>query len=204
MKLLREFYIRDTLSVARDLIGKTLVTNKDGKICKGIIVETEAYLGKNDKACHSYKNNSRPADGLRSSRTNVMYGEGGYSYVYLIYGMHYCFNVVSSGENIPEAVLIRAVEPVEGIDVMMERRGFKTIYPLCSGPGKLCAAFAINKGDYGADLCGDIIWIEDNGDSLERDIAATRRINVDYAGEDSLLPYRFIDKNSRFLSKFKV
>lgn len=209
MKLEREFYIRNTLIVAKDLIGKILVTNKDGKICKGIIVETEAYLGKNDKACHSYK------DKGRNGRTNILYGEGGYSYVYLIYGMHCCFNVVASGENIPEGILIRAVEPIAGLDIMCERRGivcdsgecefpYKTKYALCSGPGKLCAAFDITRNDYGVNLCGDVIWIENGSITPKINIAETRRINIQYAGDDSFLPYRFIDRESRFLSKFNI
>lgn len=207
MILSREFYIRDALIVARDLIGKILVTNKDGKTCRGIITETEAYLGKNDKAAHSYK------DKGRSGRTNIMYGEGGYSYVYLIYGMYCCFNVVANIENIPECVLIRAAEPISGLDIMCARRGikydggdlpYKTKYALCSGPGKLCAAFDITRQDYGTSLCGDIIRIEESCVTTEINIAETRRINIEYAGEDSFLPYRFTDKNSRFLSKFNI
>lgn len=154
MKLPLSFYRRNTLSVAKDLLGKILVTNTPDGIVKARIVETEAYLGLSDKACHSY--NKKPF-----GRVNVMFEDGGFSYVYLIYGMYYCFNVVTEGEGSPEAVLIRAAEPVFNIPLMEARR--KTDKPkfLCNGPGKLCQALGITKEFYGTPLDSDQIYIED-------------------------------------------
>ncbi len=185
MKLNREFYTRDTLSVAKDLLGKILVHKTEEGTVKGRIIEVEAYLGKSDAACHSYKANP-------FGRTNVMYGDGGYSYVYFIYGMYYCFNVVTNKKDIPEAVLIRAVHPLEGIELMKERRKTEKLNNLCSGPGKLCIAFGIDKSCYGLDLCGDKLYIEDGAVYEDEIIVATKRINVDYAGEAANYPYRFI------------
>ncbi|MBR1805244.1 MAG: DNA-3-methyladenine glycosylase, partial [Selenomonadaceae bacterium] len=147
LKLPREFYLRDGLTVARELIGKKLVTNLCDGLTSGIIVETEAYMGKLDAAAHSYK-------GL-TERTKIFYGAGGFVYVYLIYGRNLCTNVVANVENVPEAVLIRAIEPVDGIELMKIRRGKQNLRDLCSGPGKLSQALGVTKNFYGADLCGD-------------------------------------------------
>lgn len=202
-KIGTDFYRRDTLTVARELIGKILFRYKDGYPCSGIIVETEAYLGKCDRACHSYK-----AD--KNGRTGVMYLPGGIAYVYLIYGMYCCFNIVTRNADEPEAVLVRAVEPVTGIDIMCARRSilyrddmrYRDLYKIASGPGKLCKAFSITREDSGSDLCGDAIYILDGGINANNDdILATPRKNIGYAGEDILLPYRFILKYSRFISK---
>ena len=189
MKLSREFYQRDGLTVARELIGKKLVTNLPEGLTSGIIVETEAYMGTIDAAAHSYK-------GL-TERTKVFYGTGGFVYVYLIYGMHICTNVVVNVENVPEAILIRALEPVDGIELMKIRRGKKNIRELCSGPGKLSQALGITKNFYGADLCGEKIFIED-GKNLS--VATTPRINVAYAGEAADYLWRFIAADNIFLS----
>lgn len=185
MKLDREFYTRDTLTVAKELLGKILVHETPQGTVKGKIIEVEAYLGKNDAAAHSYK--AKPF-----GRTNVMYLEGGYAYVYFIYGMYYCFNVVTNLKDIPEAVLVRAVWPLEGIELMQQRRKTDNIKKLCSGPGKLCLAFNIDKSCYGLDLCGDTLYIEDAKISENEEIISTKRINIDYAGEAANYPYRFI------------
>ena len=167
MKLPREFYLRDGLTVARELIGKKLVTNLPEGLTSGIIVETEAYMGKIDAAAHSYRG--------KTERTKIFFNAGGFVYVYLIYGCNICTNVVANVENVPEAVLIRALEPVDGVELMMNRRGKKNLRELCSGPGKLSQALGVTKNFYGLDLCGDEIFIEtaENfqcilGDSLQR------------------------------------
>ena len=178
--------------MARDLLGKKLV-HRDGQgETSGLIVEAEAYAGRGDAACHSYKRGGPSGD----HRTNVMFGPGGYAYVYLIYGMYNCFNVVANVEGEPEAVLVRALEPREGIPVMIKRRSAHDVKKLCSGPGKLCMALGITRAHYGADLCAtdvgaDSLFITD-GEPAKNRILATPRINVDYAGEAALLPYRFV------------
>lgn len=189
MKLPREFYLRDGLTVARELIGKKLVTNLRGEVTSGIIVETEAYMGAIDAAAHSYRG--------KTERTKIFYGAGGFVYVYLIYGMHICTNVVANVENVPEAVLIRALEPVDGVEIMKRRRGKSNLRDLCSGAGKLSQALGITKEFYGADLCGEEIFIED-GEKLP--VVTTPRINIDYAGEAADYPWRFIAEGSKFLS----
>lgn len=188
----REFYLRSALEVARDLIGKQLVHVTPEGITKGIIVETEAYLGKIDPAAHSYK---APPTG----RTAVQYGPGGYAYVYTIYGLHCCMNVVTNLPQVPEVVLLRALEPTGGIFLMASRRGTTDLHSLCSGPGKLTQAMGITKADYGTDLLGDTLYIEDTGVSPP-EISATPRINIDYAGDAAAYPWRFTWKDSPFLS----
>lgn len=189
MKLSREFYQRDGLTVARELIGKKLVTNLPEGRTSGIIVETEAYMGALDAAAHSYRG--------KTERTKIFYGAGGFVYVYLIYGMHICTNVVANVENIPEAILIRALKPVDGVELMKSRRGKKNLRQLCSGPGKLSKALGITKNFYGADLCGKEIFIED-GENLR--VETTKRINVDYAGAAADFLWRFVAADSEFLS----
>ncbi len=191
MKLEREFYQSDGLTVARELIGKKLVTNLPDGLTSGIIVETEAYMGAIDAAAHSYRG--------KTERTKIFYGVGGFVYVYLIYGMHICTNVVANVEDIPEAVLIRALQPVDGVDLMRLRRGKKNLRELCSGPGKLSKALGITKNFYGADLCDDEIFIETT--DFRADITATKRINVDYAGEAANFLWRFVATDNEFLSK---
>lgn len=193
MKLNREFYLRDTLTIARDLLGKVLVHSTPEGITKGIIVETEAYLGTKDSAAHSYK-------ATKDGRTNIQYGKGGYAYTYLIYGMYTCMNVVTEKEDVPECVLIRALEPIEGISIMNERRKTDKLSNLCSGPGKLCMAMAINKDCYGMDLCGDELYIEDAPPLEESMIIPSKRINIDYAGEAKDYLWRFTIKDNSFVS----
>ncbi len=190
MKLPREFYLRDGLTVARELIGKKLVTNLPEGVTSGIIVETEAYMGTLDAAAHSYHG--------KTERTKIFFGAGGFVYVYLIYGMYICTNVVANVAEIPEAVLIRALEPVDGVELMRRRRGRKNLRELCSGPGKLSQALGVTKNFYGADLCGDEIFIETT--DFKTTVAATKRINVDYAGAAADYPWRFVAAGNKFLS----
>ena len=191
MKLQREFYLRDGLTVARELIGKKLVTRLPEGTTSGIIVETEAYMGTLDAAAHSYRG--------KTERTKIFFGAGGFVYVYLIYGRNLCTNVVANIENVPEAVLIRALEPVDGVALMISRRGKKNLRELCSGPGKLSQALGVTKNFYGADLCGDEIFIETT-ENFHDNITATKRINVDYAGAAANYLWRFIATGNKFLS----
>ena len=190
MNLTREFYLRSGLDVARDLIGKKLVHRTADGVTSGIIVETEAYMGEIDAAAHSYK-------GL-TERTKIQFGIGGYAYVYQIYGMYFCMNVVANVEKIPEAVLIRALEPVDGVELMKSRRNKNNLRNLCSGPGKLTQALAITKNHYGTDLCGDELFIETAISNPA--VTATKRINIDYAGDAANFLWRFILTDSKFLS----
>ncbi len=191
MKLPREFYLRDGLTVARELIGKKLVTNLSDGLTSGVIVETEAYMGAIDAAAHSYR-------GL-TERTRIFFGDGGFVYVYLIYGRNLCTNVVANVAGVPEAVLIRALEPVDGVELMKRRRGKNNLRDLCSGPGKLSQALGVTKNFYGADLCGDEIFIEP-AENFQATVTATRRINVDYAGAAAEYPWRFVAADNKFLS----
>jgi DNA-3-methyladenine glycosylase len=197
-KLAREFYMEGAVAAARNLLGKILVSRSRNGETAGIITETEAYAGREDAACHAYKRQSPGGH-----RTDIMFGAGGYAYVYLIYGMHRCFNVVTNRPGFPEAVLVRALEPCRGVELMRERRNAGKLTDMCSGPGKLCQALGITLGDYGADLCQNRIFITQGDDISDRQVLATRRINVDYAGEASAYPYRFVIKESGFLSTRK-
>lgn len=190
MKLDRNFYLQSGLEVARALIGKKIFHNSPEGLTGGIIVETEAYMGSLDAAAHSYK-------GL-TTRTQIQYGLGGFAYVYMIYGMYFCMNVVANVENVPDAVLIRALQPTDGINLMRKRRGKNNLRDLCSGPGKLAQAMGIDKNHYGVDLCGDEIFIETT--NILPDVTATKRINVDYAGDAANYLWRYIMTGSEFLS----
>ena len=190
MKLPREFYLRDGLTVARELVGKKIVTRLPEGMTGGIIVETEAYMGERDAAAHSYRG--------KTERTKIFFGAGGFVYVYLIYGMHLCTNVVANVAGVPEAVLIRALEPTDGVELMKRRRGKNNLRELCSGPGKLSQALGVTKNFYGADLCGEEIFIETT--DFQATISATRRINVDYAGAAAEYPWRFVAAGNVFLS----
>ena len=196
VKIPQEFYLQDdVVAIARQLLGKTLVTRVDGKITAGTITETEAYCGATDKACHAYPNK-------KTARTQVMFGKGGHSYVYLCYGIHNLFNIVTNVGGYADAVLIRAVEPVAGEKYMLERKNYMAVKPaLTTGPGSLSKAFGITTEHYGLPLWGDTIWLEDAPDLPAAAIHSTTRIGVDYAGEDALLPWRFYMKNSQFVSK---
>lgn len=192
MKLTRDFYLRSALEIARELIGKQLVHITPEGTTKGIIVETEAYMGAMDAAAHSYL-------GRKTERTAIQFGIGGFAYVYTIYGMYNCVNVVVNREDCPEVVLLRALEPTQGLELMRQRRKQESALRLCSGPGKLCQAMDITKDAYGMDLCGDTLYIEAVS-NCQPEIAATKRINIDYAGEAVHYPWRFVEKNSKFIS----
>jgi len=196
-KLPFSFYQNDDVnSLAIQLLGKQLFTYVGGQLTGGIIVETEAYKGIIDKASHAY-------GGRFTNRTQVMYAAGGVSYVYLCYGIHHLFNVVTAPEGTPHAVLIRGLQPSTGLDVMLQRRNMGVLKPnLTAGPGALARALAIDKVLNAKDLQGEEIWIEDNGMSVKpEDIAAVPRVGVDYAEDHALLPWRYYIKGNRFVSK---
>mgnify|MGYP001285864703 FL=1 len=195
-KLSVNFFLHnDVLKISKSLIGKNIFTKINNNITSGMIVETEAYAGLNDKASHAYNNK-------RTTRTKIMYKKGGICYVYLCYGMHYLMNIVTAQKEIPHAILIRAIEPKDGIDIMLKRRNFKTLsFNLTNGPGKLSQALAINKTLNGKSLDSKSIWIEGSKINLdEKDILSSPRIGVDYAKEDATLLYRFYIKN-KWVSK---
>jgi DNA-3-methyladenine glycosylase len=199
MVLPESFYARtDVVKIARELLGKVLVTNFDGEHTAGIIVETEAYAGETDKASHAY-------GGRRTQRTEIMYMHGGAAYVYLCYGIHHLFNVVTNAKDTPHAILIRAIEPIEGIDIMLERRGKEKLQPsLTAGPGAMSMALGIHTRHTGLPLSGPDIVIEDRGIKVApKNIVAATRVGVAYAMDDALRPYRFYIKNNPFVSKAK-
>lgn len=196
-KLPFSYYLnQDVLFLAKDLLGKVLYTQIDGKITSGIIVETEAYFGIQDKASHAY-------GGRRTDRTETLYSKGGISYVYLCYGIHHLFNIVSSVEGEPHAVLIRAIEPLTGKDIMETRRNMPASKAaISSGPGSAAKALGIDRSFNKKDLNGDEIWIEDHEIKYPPEqIIASPRIGVAYAQEDALLPWRFFIKENKYVSK---
>lgn len=197
MKLPPEFYQgNDVVAISRALIGKYLFTCINGAITGGYIVETEAYNGVIDRASHAYGNRL-------TQRTKTMFEQGGIAYVYLCYGIHEMFNVVTSVEGQPHAVLIRAINPTDGLEVMQFRRNMPMVKPtITSGPGSVAKALGISRAVNAVSLQGDTIWIEDRGLAFREDeIAAVPRVGVDYAGEDTLLPYRFYVKGNQYVSK---
>ena len=195
-KLDNSFYDRpDVVRVARELLGKVLVTELEGGRTSGRIVEVEAYNGVVDRASHAWS-------GRRTRRTEVMYREGGTAYVYLIYGIHHLFNVVTNKKDIPHAVLVRALEPLEGIPLMLKRTGkVKADHSLTRGPGNLSRAMGLATLHTGYSLYEGEIYIGDDGHRVRpAEIVATPRIGVDYAGQDALLPYRFFVKGNPYVS----
>src|SRR3989344_1178061 len=193
-KLKPDFFRRSTLEAAKDLLGKYLTVKRKGKILAGKIVETEAYISEDDLACHASKG--------RTNRSETLYQKAGTIYVYLVYGMYHCLNIVTEREYFPSAVLIRAVEPVEGVDIMKKLRKTGVLHNLASGPGKLCVAFGISKKMRGKDVFGDEIYIEDRGEKIaKKNIARAKRIGVDYAGACAHYPWRFYIKGIQFISK---
>lgn len=196
MKLSRKYYTGSgTVEIARDLLGKLLVVPDDtGRRVSGIIVETEAYLGVEDRAAHSYA-------GRRTPRNEVMYGMAGHAYVFFVYGMYHQFNVVTGPADHPHAVLIRAVEPVDGLEIMRQRRGEMKDQNLTSGPGKLCIAYGIDRTLNGEDLVGERVWLEKHRFYGSGDIAVGPRIGIDYAGEDASRHLRFWIEGNPFVSR---
>lgn len=186
----------DVVFLSQYLLGKFLVTYLNGHKTSGMIVETEAYRGITDKASHAYNNR-------RTARTETLYQAGGVGYVYLCYGLHHLFNVVTAGEGNPHAVLIRAVEPVEGIPMMLKRRKMAALAPaLTSGPGKLTQALGITTTLNGCALTKKPIWIEDRGVTFSsKEIIDSPRVGIDYAKEHKHLPWRFQVKKSRWTSR---
>jgi DNA-3-methyladenine glycosylase len=188
----RSFYQQTTIDVAQQLLGKLLVREHPDGLTLGRIVETEAYIGAQDLACHASKG--------RTPRTEVMFGPAGHAYVYFIYGFYNMLNLVTEAVDYPAAVLIRAVEPIEGIEVMKSRRRSHSLRDLASGPGKLCQAFAIDRSLNGADLCGDTLYVLDSGETPPM-FSARPRIGVDYAGKWKNKPFRFLIRGNKFVSK---
>jgi DNA-3-methyladenine glycosylase len=194
VKLPRDFYLQDTVTVARALLGCLLWRRVGRTLLAARIVETEAYLGANDMASHARR-------GLRSARNESMYLEGGHAYVYFTYGMHWCMNVVTQEADVAEAVLLRGAEPVRGIEAMRKRRPkAKRDRDLMNGPGKLCAAMAIDENLDGARLDGDLLWLEEGGVG-EEEIAVSARIGVENSGEAAWWPLRFFVRGNAFVSR---
>lgn len=196
-KLPYSFYQQaDVNHLAIALLGKQLFTLVDGELTGGTIVETEAYKGAIDKASHAY-------GGRFTDRTRVMYQAGGLSYVYLCYGIHHLFNVVTAEANTPHAVLVRGLEPITGIDTMLRRRNMAVVKPnLTAGPGALAKALGIDRTLNAKELWGDEIWIEDNQIRYQpEEIVAVPRVGVAYAAEHALLPWRYYVKGNKFVSK---
>jgi DNA-3-methyladenine glycosylase len=195
-KLPRSFYLRPTLQIAKELLGAFLVRKLKGKVLIGKIVEVEAYLGEKDPASHAYRG--------RTQRNDVMFWNGGHLYVYFTYGMHFCCNVVTEREDISRAILIRAVEPIDGLKTMARNRGIelnseRDTQNLCSGPAKLCKAFGIARNENGTDLCDGEIWIAEETERRERHrIVRTTRVGVTNGAEHK---WRFCLKGNPFVSR---
>jgi len=195
-KLAIDFYKRkNVVLIARDLLGKIIITNFDGIVTSGRIVETEAYIGITDKASHAY-------DGKRTARNEHMYAQAATAYVYICYGIHQMFNIVTNKKEIPDAVLIRAIEPLEGIETMLTRTGKKKLdSTLTKGPGNVGKALGICKIHSGINLLDDAIYLASDKYTIdEKQIGSSKRIGVDYAGADALLPYRFYVKGNKCVS----
>ena len=191
-----EFYQRNNVvQIAKDLLGKIVVTNINGFVTSGRIVETEAYVGITDKASHSF-------GGKRTARNEIMYAAPGTAYIYICYGMHQMLNIVTNEKEIPDAVLIRAIEPIKGIDIMLERTGKKVLdKTLTRGPGNVGKALGIFRHHSGAHLLDNEIYLLDDGFIISgKDLGISIRIGVESAGSDGLLPYRFYVKGNKYVS----
>ncbi|MDW7694880.1 DNA-3-methyladenine glycosylase [Flammeovirgaceae bacterium SG7u.111] len=188
----------DVVAIAKNLLGKELYSSFDGIVTGGVIVETEAYCGETDRACHAF-------GGKRTPRTEVMFQEGGRAYVYLCYGIHSLFNIVTNKENRADAVLIRAIEPTLGLEEMLRRRQMKEVeYRLTAGPGALGKALGFATKHTGLPVFGETIWLEDQGGMYsDHEILASARVGVAYAGEDAFLPWRFRINKNPWCSKAK-
>jgi DNA-3-methyladenine glycosylase len=182
VKLAQDFYEQPTVQVAQQLLGKYLVRVQPEGVTSGMILETEAYVGLEDKASHASRGPTR--------RNAVMFGPAGFAYVYVIYGIHHCLNAVTEREAYPAAVLIRALQPCEGVELMRARRRRQDVRLLANGPGNLCQSFGIVRSMNGIELCGDTLFVEDRGPS-PADIVVTTRIGVEYAGPWKDMPWRF-------------
>jgi DNA-3-methyladenine glycosylase len=192
--LTNEFYLQDDVTqVARQLLGKVLVTEMDGQRTSGIIVETEAYSFK-ERGCHAWNMRHTP-------RTSTMFATGGISYVYLCYGLHHLFNVVTNREGLPEAVLIRALQPLEGIEAMQIRRGGASPTALTNGPAKLSQALGIDRKCNALPLYSSELGIFHPSQTPIFSILSTPRIGIDYAGTDALLPWRYLIEGNPWVSK---
>lgn len=189
MQMCRDYFqSEDVVRLAKELIGCYLCTFIQGKLCKGMIIETEAYAGINDKASHAF-------GGKMTQRTEVMYRQGGTAYVYLCYGLHYLFNIVTAPKGIPHAVLVRSLLPADGIETMKQRRGGAvSMNNLINGPANLAKAMGIDHHVNGIMLDGQTVWLETADILLQGAVLATPRIGISYAGDDALLPYRFVWK----------
>lgn len=195
-KLTADFYQRrNVLTVSKDLLGKILVSRWEGAETSGRIVEVEAYQGITDRASHAY-------GGRRTARNEIMYAQGGMAYVYLCYGIHHLFNVVTNNREVPHAILVRALEPLQGVQTMLQRTGKKKAdHTLTRGPGNVSKAMGIHTGHSRLSLLGNELFIADDGFRYRKaEMASSPRIGVDYAGEDALLPYRFYIKGNPFVS----
>lgn len=193
-RLRRDFYRRSTLTVARELLGKRLVSVMGGQRLSGLIVEVEAYIGEGDAACHAARG--------RTPRNEAMYGPPGHAYVYFIYGMHHCLNVVTEEEGFPAAVLIRALEPLEGLEIMRRHRSGKPDRELTNGPAKLCQAMAIDRGFNGVDLCaGGVLFIEEGRIVAQEEIGASPRIGIKASEVARSVAWRFYLQGNDFVSR---
>ncbi|PWG82133.1 DNA-3-methyladenine glycosylase [Pararcticibacter amylolyticus] len=197
-KLPLSFYLRDdVVQISRDLIGKQIFTYLDGLLTSAIIVETEAYRGPEDKGSHAF-------NGRRTARNDIMYYAGGVTYMYICYGIHDMLNIVTGPEGTSHAVLIRALQPVDGLDIMRERRAvYSDDKRLCKGPGALARAMGLNKTHNGLSLLGDQIWLEDRGLEVpEEDIVASARIGLNIDSPYKEIPWRFYIRGNRYVSKW--
>jgi DNA-3-methyladenine glycosylase len=194
-RLSRDFFARDTHTVARELLGQRLVRVRDGKRLSGCIVEVEAYIGEDDQASHA-----RPGPTRRNA---PMYGPPGHAYVYLIYGMHHCFNIVTEQEGFPAAVLVRALEPLEGIEKMRKLRGGRPDLPLTSGPARLCQALEIDRRLDGADLCAPdaLLFLEEDDSIPSEAITTTPRVGVRGDETAITIPWRFYVQDNHHISR---
>ena len=193
-RLMRDFYQRSTLTVARELLGQRLVRVVDGQRLSGLIVEVEAYIGEDDAACHA-------ACG-RTPRNEAMYGSPGHAYVYFIYGMHHCLNVVTEETGFPAAVLVRALEPLEGLDIMHRHRSGRPDRELTNGPAKLCQALAIDRVFNGVDLCtGEVLFIEEGRMVAQEEAGASRRIGIKADELAMSVAWRFYLRGNAFVSR---
>lgn len=191
MKLNKDFYLCDGLVLSRSLIGKVLCRKTENGVLKARIIETEAYMGSADKAAHASKG--------KTNRTAILFEDGGCAYIYLIYGMYCCLNISANRRDTPDCVLIRALEPLEGIEEMCRVRNTQNIKNLCAGPGKLCMAMQLGREHNALDLTGDTLWIEDDG-FVVSNIASSKRINIDYAEEAVDFLWRFYIPDNPYLS----